>query len=59
MPTTIYCGLCVEACPCDAIRMDTQKIENAGYTRQFFIADKDYLIESHPADESPFSIALY
>ncbi|MBI2335681.1 MAG: NADH-quinone oxidoreductase subunit I [Deltaproteobacteria bacterium] len=55
----VYCGLCVEACPCDAIRMDTKKIENAGYTRQGFIADKDYLLQNHPQDKSPFSIALY
>lgn len=55
----VYCGLCVEACPCDAIRMDTKKIENAGYTRKAFIADKDYLLENHPEDRSPFSIALY
>jgi NADH-quinone oxidoreductase subunit I len=27
----VYCGLCVEACPCDAIRMDTGKITEAYY----------------------------
>jgi len=55
----VYCSLCVEACPCDAIRMDTKKIENAGYTRSSFIADKEYLMNNHPEDRSPYSIALY
>ncbi len=29
----IYCGYCVEACPEDAIRMDTQRHDIAAYTR--------------------------
>ncbi len=55
----IYCSLCVEACPCDAIRMDTKKVEQVGYTREHFIVDKDYLLNNHPSDKSPYSIALY
>ena len=55
----VYCSLCVEACPCDAIRMDTKKIEQAGYSREHFIVDKDYLMNNHPEDKSPYSIALY
>ena len=30
----VYCGLCVEACPEDAIRMDTQILDIAAYSRQ-------------------------
>jgi len=55
----VYCSLCVEACPCDAIRMDTQKLVEAAYTREGFIVDKNYLLNNHPSDKSPFSIALY
>ncbi|MCE9626013.1 MAG: 4Fe-4S binding protein, partial [Deltaproteobacteria bacterium] len=55
----VYCSLCVEACPCDAIRMDTMKIEQAGYTREHFIVDKEYLLHNHPESKSPYSIALY
>jgi NADH-quinone oxidoreductase subunit I len=29
----VYCGFCVEACPEDAIRMDTQRHDIAAYTR--------------------------
>lgn len=29
----VYCGYCVEACPEDAIRMDTQRHDIAAYTR--------------------------
>jgi NADH-quinone oxidoreductase subunit I len=29
----VYCGYCVEACPEDAIRMDTQRHDIASYTR--------------------------
>ena len=30
----VFCGFCVEACPEDAIRMDTGIVELAAYTRQ-------------------------
>ena len=30
----VYCGFCVEACPEDAIRMDTEILDIASYTRQ-------------------------
>jgi len=53
----VFCGLCVEACPCDAIRMDTQKIDMAGYTREGFVLDINYLLNNHPEGKSPFSIA--
>lgn len=55
----VFCGLCVEACPCDAIRMDTGKFENSAYTRQEFMYDINKLMNNHPADTSPYSVALY
>ncbi|MBI2192740.1 MAG: NADH-quinone oxidoreductase subunit I [Planctomycetes bacterium] len=33
----VYCGFCVEACPCDAIKMDTGKFPRAGYSREDFL----------------------
>jgi NADH-quinone oxidoreductase subunit I len=33
----VFCGLCVEACPEDAIRMDTGILEMASYTREGMI----------------------
>lgn len=39
----IYCGYCVDACPEDAIAM-TRDYEMAGYHREDFIWDKDYLL---------------
>ena len=30
----VYCGYCVEVCPEDAIRMDTQILDTAAYSRQ-------------------------
>lgn len=39
-----FCGFCVEACPVDAIRMDTGKIEVATYTREDLIYDLNRLI---------------
>jgi len=38
-----FCGFCVEACPEDAIRMDTGIIEIAQYDRQDLIYDLDKL----------------
>ena len=32
----VYCGFCVEACPCDAIKMDTGKFPHAAYNREDF-----------------------
>jgi NADH-quinone oxidoreductase subunit I len=40
----IFCGYCVEACPCDAIRMDTG-IHAVPYdSRDQFIYNKDILL---------------
>ena len=42
----IYCGMCVEACPCDAIRMDTYVHPRIwGYNRQDFIESKEVLMQ--------------
>jgi len=40
----IYCGFCVEACPKDAIRMDTKIYEINAYTRQDMVHNKAYMV---------------
>ncbi|MDK9705506.1 MAG: NADH-quinone oxidoreductase subunit I [Desulforhopalus sp.] len=40
----IYCGYCVEACPLDAIRMDTGKFSTAGGTRESFVVGLEQLL---------------
>lgn len=40
----IYCGHCVEVCPCDAIRMDTKILDVSAYTRGGMIYNKDALL---------------
>jgi len=40
----VFCGYCVEACPEDAIRMDTGVLEFASYTREGMIYDLDRLL---------------
>ena len=40
----VYCGYCVEACPEDAIRMDTQIHDIAAYSREEMILDMDALL---------------
>ncbi len=39
----IYCGFCVEACPKDAIRMDTRIYEINAYTRQAGVHSRNYM----------------
>ncbi len=46
----VFCGLCVEACPLDAIRMDMPMITFAGYTRQDFILTKEILLDHDNQD---------
>ena len=41
----VFCGFCVEACPEDAIRMDTGIVELASYTREGMIYRMDQLLE--------------
>ena len=41
----VFCGFCVEACPEDAIRMDTGIVEMASYTREGMIYRIDQLLQ--------------
>jgi NADH-quinone oxidoreductase subunit I len=47
----VFCGYCVEACPEDAIRMDTGVIEIASYSRNGMMLDKDMLLSFTPKKE--------
>ena len=40
----VYCGFCVEVCPEDAIRMDTQRLDIAEYSRESMIYNKERLM---------------
>jgi NADH-quinone oxidoreductase subunit I len=40
----IYCGFCVEACPKDAIRMDTGIHPPPGYTREELYYNRNLLM---------------
>ena len=42
--TCVFCGYCVEACPEDAIRMDTGIVELAAYTREGMIYRMEQLL---------------
>src|SRR5258708_22753186 len=50
----IVCGFCVEACPKDAIRIDTTQHTPSEYTRASFVYDIPKLLKgppvSHPSD---------
>jgi len=42
----IYCGYCVEACPCDAVRMDSGTHPgNLGFGRKEFVETKEVLMK--------------
>ncbi len=45
----VFCGYCVEACPEDAIRMDTGILEFSSYSREGMIYTKDVLLALEPA----------
>lgn len=45
----VYCGFCVEACPEDAIRMDTGILEISSYSREGMVLDIDTLLALRPA----------
>jgi NADH-quinone oxidoreductase subunit I len=47
----VFCGYCVEACPEDAIRMDTGIIELAAYSRKDLILTKERLLSHEPRPE--------
>lgn len=44
----VYCGFCVEACPEDAIRMDTQILDIAAYSRKGMRLDMQELLNPDP-----------
>jgi NADH-quinone oxidoreductase subunit I len=44
----VYCGFCVEACPEDAIRMDTQILDIAAYSREGMMLDMNELLNPDP-----------
>ena len=44
----VECGLCVEACPCDAIRMDTGMLPMPAYDRGDFLYSKERLLSHEP-----------
>ena len=45
----VFCGYCVEACPEDAIRMDTGILEFSSYSRGGMIYTKETLLSLEPA----------
>jgi NADH-quinone oxidoreductase subunit I len=45
MGVCVFCGFCVEACPEDAIRMDTGIVEIAAYQRKELIYHMEDLLE--------------
>jgi NADH-quinone oxidoreductase subunit I len=47
----IYCGFCVEACPKDAIRMDTRIYEINAFSRQDMIHTRDYMRDLMAGDK--------
>ena len=53
----VFCGYCVEACPEDAIRMDTGILEFSSFSRRGMIYSKEMLLSLEPvgADGRPTS----
>lgn len=49
----VYCGFCVEACPEDAIRMDTYDLETAAYSRADMLLGLDRLSAHDNSDLYP------
>jgi NADH-quinone oxidoreductase subunit I len=45
----VFCGYCVEACPEDAIRMDTGILEFSSYSREGMVYTKEALLALEPA----------
>ena len=48
----VFCGYCVEACPEDAIRMDTGITEIGSYSRRAMVLDIDTLLALKSAEEN-------
>jgi len=53
----VFCGYCVEACPEDAIRMDTGVLEFCSFTREGMIYDLERLLSRSvaPSEKRPES----
>jgi NADH-quinone oxidoreductase subunit I len=45
----VFCGFCVEACPEDAIRMDTGILEFSSFSRTGMVYTRDTLLSLEPA----------
>ena len=51
----IYCGYCVEACPMDAIRMDTGIFSVTSYNREsVFVGIDELLVTKGAFDEEEY-----
>ena len=46
----VFCGFCVEACPVDAIRMDTGIIPPAAFDRFKMVITKEEMLAHKPSD---------
>jgi NADH-quinone oxidoreductase subunit I len=51
----VFCGYCVEACPEDAIRMDTGRVDFSAYTREAMIYDLKRLLDLSPVPQRGIS----
>ncbi len=51
----VFCGLCVEACPCNALKMDSGIYALSGFSRQDFHLNMEELLMGNPADGPPSS----
>ena len=49
----VFCGMCVEACPVDAIRMDTYTTTNSSYGRESMILTLKELLDHPNTDMYP------
>lgn len=47
----IFCGYCVEACPVDAIRMDTGILEISNLTRKGMVLDMETMLNLEPMQD--------
>lgn len=45
----IFCGLCEEACPTDALHL-TQEFELADFTRESLVFNREELVNEHTSD---------
>jgi NADH-quinone oxidoreductase subunit I len=54
----VFCGFCVEACPEDAIRMDTGILEFAAYSREEMILTIDELLNPKGVKNEPLKAVI-